>query len=62
MKTLFVGTSNSHKVKEIENIFRLNGIEVDIKTPKDFNDESDPVEDGLSFEEKLSSFSSICVS
>ena len=51
MKTLFVGTSNSHKVKEIENIFRLNGIEVDIKTPKDFNDESDPLEDGLSFEE-----------
>lgn len=51
MKSLFIGTSNLHKIEEIKEIFRKNNIEIDIKCPKDFNDDSDPVEDGFIFEE-----------
>lgn len=49
MKTLFIGSSNKHKIDEIKDILHKNSIYVDIKCPKDFNDESDPIEDGLTF-------------
>lgn len=51
MKTLFIGTSNQHKIDEIRDICIKNGIELEIRSPKDFNDDSDPIEDGFSFEE-----------
>ena len=51
MKRLFVGSGNSHKIQEIKDIFKNNGIEIEIVSPKDFDDNSDPVEDGFSFEE-----------
>ena len=51
MKTLFIGSGNQHKIEEIKQIFRKNNIEIDIKSPKDFNDDSDPIENGNSFEE-----------
>lgn len=51
MKQLFIGTSNKNKIKEIKQIFSLNDIEFDIKCPSDFNDDSDPIEDGFSFKE-----------
>lgn len=49
--SLFLGSSNNHKKQEIESIFEKNGILINIKTPKDFNDKSEPVEDGFTFEE-----------
>lgn len=51
MKSLFIGTSNLHKIEEIKIIFKKNDIDIDIKSPRDFNDDSDPIEDGFSFEE-----------
>lgn len=51
INTLFIGTSNEHKKQEINSIFENNGLLVEIKTPKDFNDTAEPIEDGLSFEE-----------
>lgn len=51
MKSLFIGTSNLHKIEEIKIIFKKNSIDIDIKSPRDFNDDSDPIEDGFSFEE-----------
>lgn len=51
INTLFIGTGNEHKKQEIKSIFENNGFFVDIKTPKDFNDDSDPIEDGTSFKE-----------
>lgn len=49
--TLFIGTSNEHKKEEIKSIFEKNGLSINIKTPKDFNNNDEPVEDGFSFEE-----------
>ena len=49
MKTLFVGTGNLNKLKEIDGIFKKNGLDIVLKCPKDFADNSDPVEDGLTF-------------
>lgn len=51
MKELFVGTSNLHKIEEIEDIFMRNNIDVKILSPKDFNDNSNIIEDGFSFAE-----------
>lgn len=51
MKTIFIGTGNLNKKKEIEAIFQKNGLSFEIKIPKDFNDNSEPIEDGLSFSE-----------
>ena len=51
MKELFVGTSNLHKIEEIEDIFKRNNIDVKILSPKDFNDNSNIIEDGFSFAE-----------
>lgn len=51
MKSIFIGTGNQNKIEEIREIFKKNDIEVDIKSPKDFNDDFDPIEDGFSFEE-----------
>lgn len=51
MKTLFVGSNNLNKITEIKEICKKNGIELNIKCPKDFNDDSNPIEDGISFEE-----------
>lgn len=51
MKTLFVGTGNSSKLKEIGGIFKNNGLEIELKCPKDFSDTQEPIEDGLTFED-----------
>lgn len=51
MKSIFIGTGNQNKIEEIREIFKKNDIEVDIKSPKDFDDDSNPIEDGFSFEE-----------
>lgn len=51
MKQLFVGTSNSHKIEEIEDIFKRNGLDINIISPSDFNDNSEIIEDGFSFAE-----------
>lgn len=51
MNTFFIGTSNNNKKKEIDAIFKDSGLFYDIKTPTDFNDTSEPIEDGNSFVE-----------
>lgn len=51
MKTLFIGTGNQNKIKEIKEIFSNNNFDIEIKTPKDFNDTEEPIENGFSFKE-----------
>lgn len=51
MKTLFIGSNNLNKLKEIKDIFEKNEIFVDIKSPIDFNDKSEVEENGFSFKE-----------
>lgn len=50
MKKLMVATSNQHKVMEFKEIFELFGLtDIELVCPKDFNDDSEPIEDGNSF-------------
>ena len=51
MKKLFIATGNPDKIKEFKKIFDENGIKFDIVSPKNFNDDSEPVENGSTFEE-----------
>lgn len=51
MKKLFIASNNKHKLEEIRDILKRNGVEVEIYTPADFNFNSEPVEDGTTFEE-----------
>lgn len=51
IEKLFIATGNENKKKEINAIFSQNEINLFIVTPKDFDDDSDPVEDGLSFKD-----------
>lgn len=51
MKKLFIASNNKHKLEEIRDILKRNGVEVEIYTPADFNFTSEPVEDGTTFEE-----------
>ena len=51
MKELFIATNNKHKLDEISAIFAINNFNVHILTPKDFNDYSDPIEDGFTYNE-----------
>lgn len=51
MDTLLIGTGNKHKLLEIQDIFKLNDIEFELKIPSDFNITDEPIEDGKSFEE-----------
>lgn len=51
MNKLFVATSNQNKIFEFKKIFDENKIDVELVSPKDFNDTSDPIEDGNTFEE-----------
>ena len=51
MKKLFIASNNKHKLEEIRDILKRNGVEVEIYTPADFKFNSEPVEDGTTFEE-----------
>ena len=51
MKKLFIATGNRHKLEEIDDILKRNGVEVELLTPKDFDFKDEPVEDGDTFEE-----------
>jgi len=48
---LFIASSNKHKIEEFKDIFKRNGLNIEIVSPIDFNDQSEPIEDGLSFED-----------
>ena len=50
-KKLFIASGNRHKLEEIDDILSRNGVEVEILTPKDFDFNEEPIEDGNSFEE-----------
>lgn len=51
MKKLFIATGNKNKVYEFKLIFDELGLDIELLCPKDFNDDTEPVEDGLTFEE-----------
>ena len=51
MNKIFIASNNAHKIGEIRNILRDNGIDAELLCPKDFNDRSEPVENGKSFKE-----------
>lgn len=51
MKKLFIATNNKNKVYEFKLIFDELNLEYELLTPSDFNDSSEPVEDGKTFEE-----------
>ena len=51
MKDLFIATNNKHKLEEINAIFKINNFNINILTPRDFDDYSDPIEDGFTYEE-----------
>ncbi|MBQ6493830.1 MAG: RdgB/HAM1 family non-canonical purine NTP pyrophosphatase [Erysipelotrichaceae bacterium] len=52
MKKLFIASGNAHKLEEIRDILRRNGIEnIEIICPKDIDCKQEPVEDGTTFEE-----------
>ena len=48
---LMIATNNSHKLEEFKAIFKDLNYDVDIVCPKDFGSTSEPLEDGLTFEE-----------
>lgn len=51
MNKIFVATNNAHKLDEIRDILKAFNIEASLLSPKDFNINEEPIEDGLSFEE-----------
>lgn len=48
---LFIATNNKDKIFEFEQIFKEFNLNIDILTPKSFNDKNEPVENGNAFEE-----------
>lgn len=51
MNKLLVATNNPHKLLEIKDIFDSLNFHVELISPSDFNDHTEPLEDGLTFEE-----------
>lgn len=51
MNELLVATNNAHKLSEIKDIFNSLNFNVNLKSPSDFNDHTEPLEDGLNFKE-----------
>lgn len=51
MKKIFIATGNAHKIEEFLDIFKTLNLDVELISPKDFNDTSEPVEDGKSYQE-----------
>lgn len=51
MKKLLVATGNKDKIIEIKEILNKNNVEFELVTPKELGCESEPIEDGKTFEE-----------
>lgn len=51
MKKIFVATGNPNKVLEFKEITDDLGLEIQYVCPKDFNDNSEPIEDGLTYKD-----------
>lgn len=49
--TLFIATNNKNKLKEFKDILAINNLDIQILSPLDFDDKSEPNEDGFSYEE-----------
>ena len=43
MRKIFIATGNPHKIQEFKDIFDTMGLDVELVSPKDFNDDSEPV-------------------
>lgn len=51
MRKIFIATGNAHKISEFREIFDTLGLEAELVSPKDFNDDSEPVENGSTYKE-----------
>ncbi|MCR4634032.1 MAG: RdgB/HAM1 family non-canonical purine NTP pyrophosphatase [Erysipelotrichaceae bacterium] len=51
MRKLFIASNNAHKISEISDILKQNGIELELICPKDMDHHEEPVENGSTFEE-----------
>ena len=51
MRKLFIASNNAHKIEEISDILKQNGIELQLVTPKDMDHHEEPAENGSTFEE-----------
>lgn len=51
MKEILVATNNNHKLEEMKDIFNSLSFDVKLISPKDFNDHTEPIEDGLTFKD-----------
>lgn len=51
MNKLFIASNNAHKLSEIADILKDNGVDLELVCPKDMNCTEEPIEDGMSFEE-----------
>ena len=51
MEKILIATGNAHKVSEFSSILRNLGADVELVSPKDLGDDSEPVENGDSYAE-----------
>lgn len=51
MKKILIATGNPHKVKEFKEILEVLGINVELVSPKDLGEYSEPVENGTTYAE-----------
>ena len=51
MNKLFIASNNAHKISEIKDILLKNNITLEILCPKNFDDNTEPDENGTSFKE-----------
>ena len=51
MRKILIATGNAHKIQEFKEILDTLGLDVELVSPKDFNDDSEPVEDGKTYKE-----------
>ena len=51
MRKLFIASNNAHKISEIDDILKQNGVELELLCPKDMGHHEEPNENGETFEE-----------
>lgn len=49
MSKLFIASNNAHKIDEIRDILKRNGVEIEVLCPKDMGYTEEPEEDGKTF-------------
>lgn len=49
MRKIFIATGNVNKIKEFKEIFDSMGLDIELVSPTDFNDKSEPIENGTTY-------------